>query len=142
MIKPDKKDIDGKGSVVIENVMALKTKRDEIYNTLAEASKVRGDGKHFQNTLESYIPAITELLNDLYIHADLTAVRGALNKDLSKRQLNQTVALKILNEIGNIIDTFVSQQDNTAYNPFLKGTEGNVYSNYKNILNILSDFIS
>lgn len=134
-------DIDGKGSVNIKQVEKLIKNRDELYNILYEASKTGSQGI-FKYAIENSITPLTNLLNELGIHIKESTVKTALKQDLNKKQLTQTTINLILKDVGHILNTISEQKENKEYNPLLKGVkEGNVYGNYKNIIERFSKYI-
>lgn len=137
IITPLKGSLEGKGKVNVKSVTEIKNKVSSLLKTLQDA---HSDGDLEEATIKEYTPLIN-ILKILGIPTDTKVLKEAFAKDIKKKNFNNTNIFKILREINNITDTLLDNKDRLDYNPLLKGTEGNIYSNYKSIVNILSNYM-
>lgn len=133
IIIPIKGDMEGRGLVNVEKVEELKENNDTLINTLRD---------NFSNrTITKLIPKLSQELNMLGIETSEKILTEAFAKDSKKRNVENTNIYKIMNEVMFLLDTVLSQKEDSAYSPIAKGSEGNIYGNYKNIVNVLSKYI-
>ena len=139
MIIPLKGSIDGKGKVNIDSVTKIK---NNILKLISDVSNKLAAGKlHSYLNNPKKLQEFVNLLNDTGIIVDIDILKEAFSKDSKYKNKENANVFKILKELMYIADTLLGQKDNPAYNPIEKGTEHNIYGNYRNIVNILSDYI-
>ena len=140
LIKSPLNAVDGAGKVNEKEIIRLNKIRKQIYDDLIKAGKT--SKAEFQKTLENSIPAITDLLVQLGIHTNEKTIKAALTKDLQRANYLQASNISsILLNTYHLLNTLNLNKEEVSYNPIAKGQEGNIYGNYKNIVNVLADYI-
>lgn len=137
IIIPIKGDLEGKGRVNIKKVEQLNTLTSRLLKTLQTAHS----SKKLKSTLSKELNNISSILSSVGIPVELATLQEAFAKDSSKKNFNNTTIYEVLNNLSYLLGTILDNKDNTEYNPVKKGSEGNVYGNYKNILITLSKYI-
>lgn len=135
-------DIEGRGFVNMSEIKRLTKLKNNIYETLTNASN-QSPAK-LKIAIKNSIPGITELLVELGVHVKPEVIETALQNDLTKRVFAHTDMQSILKDLDYILEAFTTQgtnKDVKPYNPLLKDSQNNVYSNYKNIVKKLSKYI-
>lgn len=136
--------VEGKGKVNTIEVAKYKEQRAKIVKAINTTFGKKG----FKATLDSQSVQITKLLNNLGIQVSEKVVKETLAADAKAKTVGSTQAIKILEQVDYILKVLEKNKDKTDYNPFAKAERaekpdlekesGNVYSNYKSILNILA----
>ena len=137
IITPLKGSLEGKGKVNVKSVTEIKNKVASLLKTLQDA---HSDG-NLEEALTREYTSLINILKILGIPTDAKVLKEAFAKDSKKKNFNNTNIFKILRKVNNITDALLDNKDRVDYNPVLKGTEGNVYSNYKAIVEILSNYM-
>lgn len=137
IIIPIKGDIEGRGRVNVSKVTELK----KVNNTLLDKLHKAHENKALKTALSKAYPQMVTLLKSLGIDTNTQVLKDAFSSDYSRKQEASTNYFKVLSSIDYILDGILSQKDNTEYNPVKKGEDGNVYSDYKKIVNVLSKYI-
>lgn len=130
-----KDEIEGRGKVNVENVEKLKEMRASILSRLKSS---KGNRKTYAKVLKEESRNIAVLLNKLGVMVTPETVEATISSDSDK---TNSKAIRILDKAGFIIDTLLKNKNRRDYNPMLKGADGNVYSDYREMINILSDNI-
>lgn len=132
--------IEGKGRVNVENVEALKARKDAIISSLKEAfGSIRKNA--YIAAVQKNIPEITKLLNEIGIRVDTKTVSNSFNINSRPKDINNTPVMKMLEQMTYMFDTLLSKKGAIDYNPLLKGEEKNIYGNYKSIIGFMSKYI-
>lgn len=130
-------EFDGLGAVNVKNVSKIKNSADDIKKRINKAYENK---KTLNKKLEDESVNIASLLNELGIDVLSSTVYQAI-KD-SRKNVNTSTALRVLNKITNMCDTLLSQKDRTKYNPVNKNDGvGNLYGDYKQLVNMFEEFI-
>lgn len=137
IIIPIKGDIEGRGKVNVSKVKEFKKLNDSLLDKLHDAH----ENKRLKTALSKVYPQIVTLLKSLGIDTNTQVLKDAFSSDYSKKQETSTNYFKVLSSIDYILDGILSQKDNTEYSPVKKGEDGNVYGDYKKIVNTLSKYI-
>lgn len=137
IIIPLKGGLDGKGQINENSVKSLKELSLKTLNRLQEAHK---EGR-LKSVISKEIPNVVKILNTLGIPTDTKVLSETFAKDYRRKNMPITNSFKILSEVNYLLDTLLKNKDSMEYNPVEKGTEGNIYGNYRNIVKILSDYI-
>lgn len=137
IIIPIKGSLDGKGRVNVPKVTALKKANSELLSSLKTAHSER----RLKKSLSNNISKIAELLTSVGIPVATSALNEAFANDSTRKNFNNTKVFDVLNNLDYLLGTLLDNKDNTEYNPVVKGAEGNIYGNYKNIVKVLSDYI-
>lgn len=137
IIIPIKGDIEGRGKVNISKVKELKKLNDSLLDRLHDAH----ENKRMKTTLSKAYPQIVTLLKSLGIDTNTQVLKDAFSSDYNKKQEASTNYFKVLSSVDYILDGILSQKDNTEYSPVKKGEDGNVYGDYKKIVNTLSKYL-
>ena len=137
IIIPIKGSLDGKGRVNVPQVTALKKANTELFSALKEAHSE----KRLKKSLTTNIPKIAKLLTSVGIPIDTNTLNEVFFNDSTRKNFSNTKVFDVLNNLDYLLGTLLDNKDNTEYNPVAKGEEGNIYGNYKNIVNVLADYI-
>lgn len=137
IIVPIKGDLEGKGRLNIKEVAKIKASVDSITKNLHKSFGKKG----LNSILVKEIPNIVKVLNSIGISINSQTLKDAFAKDTKVKNEINTNYFKVLSNITYLLDTLLTQKNNTEYSPIEKGGKGNVYSNYKNIVNTLSKYI-
>lgn len=137
IIIPIKGDIEGRGKVNVSKVTELKELNDSLLDKLHEAH----ENKRLKTALSKAYPQIVTLLKSLGIDTNTQVLKDAFASDYSRKQEASTNYFKVLSSVDYILDTILSQKANTEYSPVKKGEDGNVYGDYKKVVNTLSKYI-
>lgn len=137
IITPLKGSLDGKGKVNVKSVSEIKKKVSELLKSLQDA---HSGGTLEEATANEYTPIIN-ILKILGIPVDVKVLKEAFAKDKSRKNFNNTNVFKLLRSLNNMVDTLLDNKDSAAYNPVLKGSDGNIYGNYKAIVQLLSNYM-
>ena len=135
IIVPIKGDLEGKGRVNVSKVERLLDDIENIKNLFNKTSIDRIVSLNIDN--------IVKILTTLGIHIDSKVLSEAFAKDANAKNFNTTNIWKILNKAGYILKEILEadEEGNTEYNPMEKGGNHNVYSEYKAIVGILSNYV-
>lgn len=132
--------IEGKGRVNIQRVTELDV---IIKNTITNIHKsvLQGNRTIYNKTLRDSLPVITDILKTFGVRVDENIVKAVINQPIPINTKDLRV-IKLLTELSYITRTLLDNKDKTTYNPIEKGLfEGNIYQNYKNLINILGKYI-
>ena len=137
LIKPIKGDLEGRGQVNEDNVKRL-IKAVNIIKTNIEESF---EDSTSQSQIASHINDLATILSQLGLPITPSILKSALASDSKRKNFKGSRTANILQKASYVLDTLISNKDNEAYNPMLKGEDGNVYGDYKEIIRILSPYI-
>lgn len=137
MIIPIKGDIEGRGSVNVKEVTKNNNRLNEIVKTLYG----KRSRKQQLDYMNSIVPEISIMLNEAGVVVNSQVLKSLIASDSNRTNLVNTKFSKVLEELGYIYETLLENKDNKTYNPLIKGEEGNIYGNYRNIVNTMSSFI-
>lgn len=139
LIIPIVGDLEGRGRVNVDSVKRLKNSIDNITKDIESSFKESGKSS---NAITSNINELTQILSKIGLPITPTILNSALTSDTKSKNYASTKVSKILNELTYMMDTLLDNKSNTTYNPASKEEkEGNIYGNYRSIVNILSPFI-
>lgn len=131
-------DIEGRGRVNRGTVERLLNEWDAV---VAHLSKDSSSERKFKKAITLQLPIITGMLNTLGILVTPENVEALLLKDHFTGHYHGSNVQKVLKKINDILSTLKDNYDSTEYNPMIKGEKGNLYSDYKDIINMFSKFV-
>lgn len=128
--------IEGKGRVNIPSVKAILEDKERVVKELSDAFYNKSK---YKKLLKSQSVVIMSLLNKLGIQIMEMPVYNTIKKDSEISDIENTASFQILSKIGYIAQTLLNNKDARDYNPMDKERkEGNTYSTYKSVVEILS----
>ena len=132
-------DVEGRGRVNTRKVDLL-IKEHKILND--SLSKAFGRGKRaFKKQIAESIDLITSHLNTLGIKVTPANVEALLMKDSDLGNYGNTKVSDLMKNIQYILSTLNEHREDREYNPMIKGAKGNLYGNYRNIVQMFSKFV-
>ena len=137
LIIPIKGDIEGRGRVNTESVQDIKEDVISITQNIKESFAVGQQNQVITNNINH----IVDVLNKVGIPVTTNTLKSALLSDSKKKNYDFTNSKKILSSLNYMLDTLLDNKDNTTYSPMIKGEKGNIYSNYKDIITIISPYV-
>lgn len=129
-------DLEGRGRVNVESVKKLKESVSKITKSIQ--SSFEGTDR---KAIDSNINDLAEVLSKIGLPITTTILKSAFSSDSRSKNYSSTKISKVLTPLTYMLDTLLDNKENTTYSPVIKGSEGNIYGNYKNIVNILSPYI-
>lgn len=137
IIVPLKGSLDGKGQVNSSSVQSIK---DYAIEAIRKIRKAHNKGMA-ERAISNEIPKLAEILKSLGIITDTKVLTETFMHDSKRKNIENTNIFNMLQEIVYMTDTLLENKDKLGYNPVEKGAEGNIYGNYKNIIERMSKFI-
>lgn len=139
IIIPIRGDIEGRGRVNGKQVDLL---IKEHHNLNKELSQAFSRGKRaFKNKLMNSVELITSHLNTLGIKVTPQNVETLILRDPDIGNYSATRVAELLRNVQYILSTLNENREEMGYNPMLKGAKGNLYNNYKSIIQMFSKFV-
>lgn len=143
LIIPIKGDINGAGRVNVAKVEELQAERARIRKELSTAfkndnteSRTKAKEAFSRNLVD-----IQSLLTAVGMPMGIDTIREIFKDDPTYSEFDNTNLSKIFYNIDNLLNTLLENKEDTTYEPIKRNTDGNVYSHYKNIANIVSRFV-
>lgn len=136
LIIPIKGDLEGRGRVNIDSVNSLKSTVSKI--TKSTQSSFEGTNR---KAITSNINDLAEVLSMIGLPITPAILKTAFASDVRSKNYSATKVGKVLTQLSYMLDTLLDNKGNTEYGPLMKDSEGNIYGNYKNIVNVLSPYI-
>ena len=141
IIKVTDENLDGRGKVNMTFVNNSKEVIDELIHKVKTANKY--------GLTQSDITKLVNLLKEFGVIIQEDVLKNAIAQDSKQRMVQNTVRMKILNNLSQIITSMENNKDNTYYSPLLDNLKqegipeigSNVYSNYKNIVSVFSQHL-
>lgn len=139
IIIPIKGDIEGRGRVNTRVVSRLIKEHATLNKELSQAfSKGR---RQFKSQLSASVDLIASHLNTLGIRVTPQNVETLIMRDTDLGNYSATRVANLMKEIQYMLNTLNEHRDERDYNPMLKGAKGNLYNDYKNIIQMFSKFV-
>ena len=136
LIIPIVGDLEGRGRVNVDSVRKLKESVSKIVKDIQSSF-----GGTDRTAVESNIFELAKVLSKVGLPITPSILKSAFASDSRSKNYSNTKVSKVLTPLSYLLDTLLDNKNNTTYNPMIKGEEGNIYGNYKNIVNILSPYI-
>ena len=141
IIKVVDENLDGRGKVNMTFVNNSKKIIDELIH------KVKTTNKY--GLTQSDITKLVNLLKEFGVVVQEDILKKAISQDSKQRMSQNTVRMKILNNLNQIVTSMENNKDNMYYSPLLDNLKqegipeigSNVYSNYKNIVSLFSQHL-
>ena len=136
LIIPIKGDLEGRGRVNVDSVNSLKSTISKITKSIQ--SSFEGTNR---KAITSNINDLAEVLSKVGLPITPAILKTAFASDVRSKNYSATKVGKVLTQLSYMLDTLLDNKGNTEYGPLMKDSEGNIYGNYKNIVNVLSPYI-
>lgn len=138
IVVPIPGDIEGRGRVNMKTVNVINEEWAEVKETLDSLS---GKKRKFKSYIQKEVPRITSWLNTLGIMVSPQNIEALFTHDYDLGTYSGSNIAKIMEKVKHITNTLKEHSKDNDYNPMIKNKRGNLYGDYKDIIQMVSKFV-